>query len=151
MVGETDIAVGQGLVEAYAESRSRPQPDDPNIVIATGGLYADMEDVGEDLDDIVGNFQRENTNPPYPLNENDARDSYPGASGYGMEGNTYQIKEGSMQIANTIRSTMPGFVAPLGLLYITCPGLEDGTVKVSIKLAAGGYQGVMAQSMKVAN
>lgn len=150
MNGETDIAVGQGLVQAYAESRSRPQPDDPNIVTVTGGLYADMEDVGEDLDDIIGNFQRENTNPPYPIMENNIFETYPGVT-FGIESSYGQMKEGSMQISDGIRSTMSGFVAPLGLLYIACGGLESGTVNVQVKIAPGSYKGVMAQSMKVAN
>lgn len=150
MNGETDIGVGQSLVLAYAESRSRPQPDDPNIVTVEGGLYADMEDVGEDLDEIVGNFQRENTNPPYPLMENNIFESYPGVT-FGIESNQGQIKEGSMQITDGIRSTMGGFVAPLGLLHVACANLTSGLVNVQVKIAPGNYQGVMAQSMKVAN
>lgn len=150
MVDATDVGVGQGLIEAYAESRSRPQPDDPNILTVTGGLYSDMEDVGEDLDDIVGNFQRENTNPPYPLNENDATASYPGIN-YGVDGTVGQILEGSMQIGQSVRSTLPGFVAPLGLLYVKCAGMNTGSVNVQIKIAPGSYQGVMARSMKEAN
>ncbi len=82
VVGEDDTTLapdGIGLVHAYADSRSRPQVTDPNIVTsADGGIFAEMFDVGMDDNEIIENFQGDNNTAPYLNYHNAALEAYPG-------------------------------------------------------------------------
>jgi len=88
-VGPDDATLtpdGIGLVHAYADSRSRPQVTDPNIVTAAdGGIFAEMFDVGMDDNEIIENFQGENNTAPYLNYHFDALEGYPGGEFQGAQ------------------------------------------------------------------
>lgn len=149
MLGD-DIGSSKGVIKAYAESRTRPMGEDPNIVTNTyGGLWTDIEDVGEISDEIIENVSRRNNNPPYPLSENNANENYPGGVhvGENLKGHTEAI----VPISDGFRSVIPGFVAPLGLLRVSTTH-DSGITSIQIRMAASEKNsGVLSQSMKVAN
>lgn len=162
-----------GLINAYAESRSRPNTPEPNLVdTATGGIFGEMFDVGFDDEEVVDNFQDRNNEAPYLLGRQSAQEYYPGGSFQGFGGGTgggipysgsfvdiLSINAG--QMFNT--DTCPGFVAPCGLIQINynatganVPGVpQPGDMPfglwLKLTLAPGSYKGVLAQSMQEAN
>ncbi len=160
MLGE-DTSTSKGLVKAYAQSRARPNEPVPNVVAVDGGLYTEIENVGEDLEEIIDNWSVSNNSPPYPLTNDTIYENYPGGVYVGSEGEGSYSTKGhkenivplSLNTPGSFRTVVPGFVAPLGLLYIGAAGTVEGeeTVQVQIVCSPGNYQGVLAQSMKVAN
>ena len=82
MLGDDAALAGddtKGLIKAYAEGRSRPQQVDPNIVdVSMGGLYGEMEDVGDNFHDVITNAQDHNHVPPYLIDSGSAVEFYPG-------------------------------------------------------------------------
>lgn len=150
---QTGIPYSVSLIKAYAESRAKPQVPDPNIVTnVDGGFYGDIIDVGNITDEIIENAQQRNNESPYPMSSDTSTENYPGGE---FVGQSNDIK-GHLEAVSPLtvgRTIIPGFVAPLGLLSITCEGNLEGSEKVQVQLriAPGNYQGVMAQSMKVAN
>lgn len=152
----------KGLVVAYAESRSRPQTDDPNIVQAAGGgLYGLMEDVGDDNVEIINLAQEQNDRPPYLLDQDTGEEYYPGGANQPDDGGI-----GHLETVMTVRNTAaaggdtsttyaPGFLANLGLLMISTqhpdPEHEPGAVKFCVTLAAGPHKGVMARPYQDVN
>ncbi len=181
-VGDDKTAgtLSKGMVLAYAESRSRPFEDDPNIVDApSGGLYGEMEDVGNDMSDIVTNMQDANSEPPYLIDNDTADEYYPGGVNQGTlaiaaNGFNTQLQLEDVISINagfatgskfgTASEVVPGFVVPCGLLGIqyhaesladTASGpLEPDyfpSLMMRVTLAPGHYKGFLAQSMQEAN
>ena len=160
----------KGMIVAYAESRSRPFEDDPNIVDApSGGLYGEMEDVGNDMSDIVTNMQDANTEPPYLIDNDTADEFYPGGANQGLWTKLGNY-DGQLEDVLSVRSgtssmssdTTGSFIAPCGLLCIAYqyagPGTSSptppgsvGSCLLRVTLAPGGYKGLLAQSMQEAN
>ncbi len=160
-------ADSKSVIHAYALSRSRPNAPDPNIVEGTttgqeyGGLWQEIVDVGMISDEIIENVSERNNEPPYPLSVNNSVENYPGGMyvGEGTSTTSYKNTKGHTEaiaeIGEGVRSIIPGFVAPLGLLYIGAAGGSgigsSESIMVQVKIAPGNYHGVLAQSMKVAN
>jgi len=169
MLGDDVGANRAGMIKAYADSRARPQVQDPNIVqVATGGLFGEMFDVGMDDETIVDNFQDSNNEPPYLIYKGSADEAYPGGSFQGasfgsqLDGQFVDIL-GVNAGQNYNSDTCPGFVAPCGLIKINyhatgvslpspspAGGMPFG-LWMKITLAPGSYKGVLAQSMQEAN
>ncbi len=169
MLGDDVGANRAGMIKAYADSRARPQVQDPNIVdVSTGGLFGEMFDVGMDDDVIVDNFQDTNNEPPYLIYKGSADEAYPGGSFQGaffgtqLDGTFVDIL-GVNAGQNYNSDTCPGFVAPCGLIKInynaagvSLPnpanvGDMPFGLWMKITLAPGNYKGVLAQSMQEAN
>jgi hypothetical protein len=161
MYGEDRLPIAIGMVHNYAKSRARPNLPDPNIVVAsgtgpgeaTGGFLVEMFDEGKDDPEILENVTDKNDQPPYFICNDNTYEAYPGgevvASGVGSwpKGRAILSTSGA-----NIRTIVPGFVAPLGLLKIAPNNfahLDSATCYVTI--AAGPYQGVMARPMTEAN
>jgi hypothetical protein len=148
MLGGDSTWGSKGLVEAYAESRSRPQPIDPNIVDdADGGLYADMFNVGMDDEETIGRFQTVGNEPPYLVGHGDM-EYYPSGQVQGSSEVAYGglIGPGGGNLASGPRGyqlvdilsvnasfnynsdTCGSFIAPLGLLAFKCSatGVDAG-------------------------
>ena len=169
MIGDDNGAVSAGMIKAYAESRSRPQVTDPNIVnTPTGGLFGEMFDVGMDDEDVVDNLQERNNEPPYLVYRNVAAEAYPGGAfqgpNYGtqLDGQFVDILAvNAGQNYNT--DICPGFVAPCGLIKIlynasgvSVPNpINIGDMPfglwMKITLAPGEYKGLLAQPMQDVN
>lgn len=152
----------KGLIKAYAESRARPQPIDPSIVgqpstnHVLGGLYGEMQDVGEDLVEIIDNAAYRNNNPPYVLGSAGSEfEFYPGGSQGGtLTTGVNGILQDELQVrAGTGTSLSQDATGPFsaycGLLWLSNSG--DASVTVRVHVAAGTYQGVMARSMLEVN
>lgn len=162
----------KSMVVAYAESRSRPFEDDPNIVDApSGGLLGEMIDVGNDMSDIVTNMQDANAEPPYLIDNDTADEYYPGGVRqgtlalwggirfYGQLEDVLNVRSGTSGLGTDVAS---GFVAPCGLLKfvgdmsvtaVTQPWQPEElpSALLRVTLAPGGYKGLLAQSMQEAN
>jgi len=160
-----------GIIHAYGESRSRVHSQDPNIVDvpADDTLFGAMADVGFIQDDIITNFQEHNHVPPYLIDNDSSVEFYPGGNNQGIW-NLVGSYKGQLEDIISVRAgsssvssdTIPGFVAPLGLLKVayeaaaTPPVLPAvaGTppqLIMRVTLAPGGYKGLLAQSMQEAN
>jgi hypothetical protein len=151
----------KGMVVAYAQSRSRPFQTDPNVIqpgagVSTGGLYEDMFDVGDNLEDVIDNARYNGNQPPYAIDANTAVELYPGGGNQGSGGNMI-VDVLSVRAGATISSDNSGpFVANCGLLRLNFAGdwysQSDGfNGVVKVTLAAGDYHGVMARPMKDVN
>ncbi len=167
MIGD-DLGSSAGMIKAYAESRSRPQAKDPNIVdVSTGGLFGEMFDVGMDDEEVVDNFQDRNNEPPYLMYRGSADEAYPGGSYQGRGGQQFDgnivdiLSVNAGQNYNT--DSCSGFVAPCGLIKlnynatgVAVPGVpETGQMPfgifLKVVLAPGEYKGFMAMPMQEMN
>lgn len=160
MIGD-DSGTGKSMIKAYAESRSRPFPIDPSTVDGSpttsnpGGLYAEMFDVGEDMEEIIESIRDQNESPPYLVGGVDsAEEFYPWgkqaqASDAGsIQGNQldYLIVRAGATVATD--STGP-FTALCGLIWFN-NGTGD-SLQAKIKVSVGDYKGVMSRSMMEVN
>ena len=165
-----DAAASKGMIKAYAESRSRPPRVDPNFVnVPVGGLFGEMQDVGEELEDVVDNFQSSNNEPPYIIDAFTGDEYYPGGANQGLW-SLYGNYNGNLEDILTVRAgtsamasdAMPGFVAPCGLLAIAvqasvtpivspAPAASVGSLLMRVTLAPGKYKGLAAREMQDVN
>jgi len=169
MIGDDVGSASAGMIKAYAESRSRPQQTDPNIVdVPLGGLFGEMLDVADDSGDIITNYQDRNAQPPYLMGLDGPEEYYPGGS---FQGDNYgtQLDAQFVDILavnagqNYNTDTCPGFVAPCGLIKInfnatgvSLPNPANAGdmpfgLWMKITLAPGEYKGLLAQSMQEVN
>ncbi len=143
----------KSLVKAYAESRSRPQTPDPNIVdVALGGLFGEMFDVGDDSGDIVNNAQDRNHVPPYYIDVDTGEEFYPGGegadiAGTGAMGMTDEYFLATNTTGRFVSSYGGPSIIPAGLLRLTV----GGSAILKIVIAPGHYKGVMARPMQDVN
>lgn len=165
MLGEDLLPIGLGMVHHYARSRARPNVPDPNVVApqsATpgpgedlGGFLVEMFDVGMDDPEILENIADKNDYPPYFIaDSNDSNlECYPGGHNVATTVGSWPKGRAILSTSGAnIRTIIPGFVAPCGLLRIapnSFVNLDSAVCYVTI--AAGPYQGVMARPMKEAN
>ena len=173
MLGDDNGNTSFGMIKAYAESRSRPFQTDPNIVdVASGGIFGEMMDVGDDNVEIVNNFQEQNDMPPYLLGMDGAEEYYPGGSfqGIGLQnpsGTVYPgqfvdiISVNANQNYNT--DSTGSFAAPCGLikLVMNATGVNPASpvdlgdapfpLWIKLTLAPGHYQGIAGIPMQEAN
>ena len=163
----------KAMIKAYAESRSRPFESDPNIVdVASGGLFGEMEDVGEIVPEIINNFQEANQQPPYVVDRDTAAEFYPGGvnQGTGPENPSGTIYPGqfvdilSVNASQNYNTDSTGaFAAPCGLIkiIINATGVNPQSpvdvgdapfpLWVKVKLAPGYFQGIAAEHMQEVN
>lgn len=182
MLGPDDDAIKAncstcGVIHAYAESRSRVQRTDPNIVNvdADETLYGAMEDIADVIDDVIENFQEHNHVPPYAVAYDTPFEYYPGGAIQGIgpeQGSTSITVPGqfvdtlAVNANHNFNSDMTGsFIAPCGLLKIVIQaagvgvsgGVEEvgemvgGPLWMRVRLAPGHYQGIAAIPMQDVN
>ncbi len=156
-----DVGSDYGLIHNYAMSRSRPHPLDPsrvsesNPVVPDGGLFMEIQDVGENLVELVDNAQLKNQAAPYLIGGVDSEEEfYP----YGMNQPTgtvqpeFGVKQDSLIVraGSTIATDQTGpFTALCGLLWFS--NGTGGTIDALLKVAPGPYQGIMARPMQEVN
>ncbi len=156
MVGDDNAGKdGVGLIHNYALSRARPELFDPNQPAPSidGGIFQDMVDVGEDLEEILSNVRTENFTPPYIMGDVDSsnvQEWYQGGANDILAGFTNQdilaVRSGSGSV--TTDNSGP-FLASCGLLWFFHE--NENPVFVKITVSAGYYKGVMARPMKDVN
>ncbi len=172
----TSTSTRAGLIQAYAESRSRPFAIDPNAVNQpTGGIFGEMFDVGFDDEEIVDNFQGRNNEPPYLIGNQSAQEYYPGGSFQGIgpqQGSSGAVVPGQFVDTLSVNAgqnyntdTTGSFVAACGLIKLTVEasgvGISPGPVNageavggplwMKVVLAPGHYQGIAAMAMQDVN
>ena len=131
----------KGLIKAYAESRARPQQEDPNIVnVDDGGLYGAMENVGNDDPEIIENYQDDNNEAPYLNDVYPSGDEYyPGGGGLNGDAMIEEARLTSNASGNTIRSTHGGFIANMGLLEVNPVGISNYLLVVRLASDEKGF------------
>ncbi len=176
MLGDDNGSVSRGMIHAYAESRSRPFAQDPNIVdVPQGGLFGNMFDVGDDSSDIITNFQDNNKDTPYLIGDQDVNEYYPGGAFQAI--GPSQSSSGGLvpgQFVDTLAvnasqnynsDITSSFAAPCGLIKIVIEasgvGISPGPVRdgeavggplwCRVRLAPGYYQGIAAIPMQEVN
>lgn len=151
-----DTGTYRGLIRAYAESRARPHPSDPSVVeeggsaTPDGGLFTEMQDVGEDLKEIVLGIREENNAAPYVIGGTDSDEEfYPWGTNQGSDQGVSQDRL-IVRAGSTIATDSSGpFTALCGLLWF-----NNGTgsaIETRIHITPGSYHGVMARPMQDVN
>lgn len=152
-----DYSTTKGLIQAYAESRARPQPEDPSIVTSPGapyfdgGLYTEMIDVGEDMVKIMENVTERNDNPPYVVAGTDSlHEFYPGGSMHTGDFWGQSVDKLIVRASSFLSSDSMGpMTAYCGLLAFHNESEVEQTLRITV--APGTYQGVAARPMREVN
>ena len=151
---DTNEESGIGLISEYSRSRARVSEDNPETFNElSDSIYAKLLGTDEMSDMMIDNLEDDNDDPPYDF------DSYPGG---GVNADApVLVRFGSVN-ATQSQVTIPGFIAPCGLIQITTQELAlddatsaDGTygsgtaptIQAIITVATGPYRGVLAQKM----
>jgi hypothetical protein len=136
-----------GLISGYGLSRTRPQPLDPNSPTSSADSWMNsLFDLGGNDLEIRDILVEENDQPPYAVAGTASnQERYPGG-----EVNLAGLELVSAPITSSAgtdysgRTTISGFTAPCGLIYIK----NDGPVTVQVHLSPGPYRGYMALPME---
>lgn len=159
MIGTSTEDSAIGLIQAYGEARNYPGAEPANVAGMATGFYAQFHGVG-DIDDELGTDLRDqNDLPPYDA------DSYQG--GDTNADSAVPVRIGSVN-ASQSTTTLPGFIAPCGLIKIGCNEIQlveggdvnatltgksvyaavaAATAYVLLTVAVGPYRGVLASPM----
>lgn len=158
---DNGAAPSKGIIQGYAESRSRPQSRDPNVVGGTpaGPISWMVEafDEGETFDEITADVMAENNSPPYIIDgPNSDAEFYPGGSRNAIPG--LELAQVDVYTtAGTALTRTPGsgaFLCTAGLLQMTSTvtGQTGANVNyLKITLAPGLAKGLMARDIKDVN
>jgi len=136
-----------GLISGYGLSRARPNIIDPNVPTTSGDSWMNqLFDLGAVNDDIRDIIVEENDQAPYPIvGDSFGQERYPGG-----ESNLSGLQLVTPPITSAAgtdysgRTSIPGFAAPCGLIYLK----NDGPITVQVHLVPGSYRGYMAPSME---
>ena len=151
-----DNGAYRGLVKAYAESRGRPHPSDPSVVTdggdpaPEGGLFVEMQDVGEDMEEIIQGVRDQNDAAPYIIGGvNSDEEFYPWGENQGSDQGLSQDRL-IVRAGATIATDSSGpFTALCGLLWFN--NGTSASIECRIHITPGNYHGVMARPMQDVN
>lgn len=156
MMNGDDVGTRKGLIHNYALSRQRPHVFDPNQVSPStdGGLYQDMVDVGDNLEEVGQNVSTNNFVAPYLIADAASGvvggEFYPGGKNVAIAGSTIRDILTVRSGAGAFNSDSTGsFTALCGLIKITNQTESDLTIRVT--WAAGSYKGLLARPMQDVN
>jgi hypothetical protein len=94
---------------------------------------------------VTEDLETENDYPPYSTNKVMGA----GTAGAGRPSSPWKVNGCMLLGDNSQQATLPGFVAPCGLLMIETKSSTDGnSIGCLIELAAGSYKGVKAMPMQ---
>lgn len=160
-----DSATSYGLVAAYADARPKPHQYDPNTTpvagTSAGGLYEEMEDVGDEMPEILDNLRYRNNEPPYPIGSQASNtEFYPGgeqpssaiANPFDITADNFFICQDTLIVraGSTMSTDSTGaFQAYCGLLRLNNSG--DDVLTLTIHCLPGQYHGVAAIPMQEVN
>ncbi len=149
-------APSKGIIQGYAESRSRPQSRDPNVVggSPTGPISWMVEafDDGDNLPEITADVMAENNSPPYIIDGPASEfEFYPGGSeNFSPAGPSY-AHVGALTTNGTAITRSPNtgpFLCMAGLLFCSSDvsGQSGSNVNyLKITMAAGPNKGLMSR------
>ena len=160
-LADTNEESGIGLIQEYADSRSRVRATPSSESEASDTIYAKLLGHASDelTDMMVDNVEGDNDSPPYDI------DDYPG--GAANADAPVPVRFGSVSGTQTT-TTMGGFIVPCGLLKLftaesaldtngfladasTANGVyaqgTAATAAVLVTVASGPYRGVLAAPM----
>lgn len=156
MMNGDDVGTRKGLIHNYALSRARPQVFDPNQVSPAedGGLYQDMVDVGDNLEEVGTNVSTNNFVPPYLLADAISGvvggEFYPGGKNVAVAGSTIRdiltVRSGTGAFNSDSTGT---FTALCGLIKLI--NNTDANLTIRVTWASGPYKGVLARPMQDVN
>lgn len=152
-----NAGTAKGLIQAYAESRARPHPEDPSTVDpgteTPGGLYAEMQPYPYDqMEEVMDATTERNDSPPYVVGGTNSE--YEFYLGGGQSPHTNYAGQHQDRLICTASSMLTTdatgpFTAYCGLLWIASESEDAVTVEVTV--AAGNYRGVAARPMEDVN
>lgn len=155
--GVPPASASKGLITGYAQSRSRPQQSDPNVVDDNSWMNS-LFDVGDQLPEIRAELEDSNDTPPYLIGADDSGEEYyPGGENQAnVRGNFRKDVLHTRKGTALASDSFYGFVANLGLVAIAqtfgTVTEEDPTgINVRMVIERGPYQGVMARKMQDVN
>ncbi len=139
-----DTPTSKGMIVGYAASRSRPQPNDPNIPTQNGWMTQLFDD-GEQLDELKDIIEGDNNRPPYPVGSpSTATEFYPGGA---SELNGPQVHS-FCEFTNTTvsgKNRIQGGMFGLGLIIIeNSTGESLNTV---IHMMPGNHRGYLVEEL----
>lgn len=141
----------KGLISGYAQSRSRPQEDSPNVPLTSDrDFYNALFNVGETHTEIRAELVNDNDQPPYKVGAgNSAFEYYPGGE-FNLQGPEvvgYGVFSTGGTNAITAQRTIRGGQFPCGLIEINSnlPGITY--VNIIVHLVPGSHRGYLANSM----
>ncbi len=131
-------ATSKGMIQGYAESRSRPNEREPNVVSVEGWMTQLFDD-GEQLDEIRDNLEDDNDRPPYALGGG-AGEFYPGGS---LEQSGLQIHSFCNFTSTTVsgKNAIMGGMFQQGLMKLN--NSTDSALTVIIHMVPGDHRGYM--------
>lgn len=139
----------KGMIHGYAQARSRPQTQDPNVVTTESWLIQLFDD-GENAEEIWTNVREKNDEPPYLIDqEPSGSEYYPGGANQGQSAGEQASDLQCTQYQRVSHS--PGFLANCGLLAILGTGDNLDTARIRVRLVPGPYKGLLARPMHEVN
>jgi len=159
MLGDDNGSTSIGLIHNYANLRSRPQAEDPNVPeLGDGSVFTSLFDFGGGSDVILRDIAEKNSSPPYWVGEDPSiEEAYPGGKNYraawvdwiNAETNIYNSGGGA-----NANGFIPGFTALCGLIrfkFASQSGSNLNDLKMWIDLVPGPMNGYMTRPMQDVN
>lgn len=145
-VGTHGAFLSAGLVEAYSQSRSTVQNEDPSVPAGMSTSFFNLlTDSGSQEPELADVIETENDRPPYD------QDEYPGGK---LNAPAPWFESISTANVGHPNGVTPGFLAQCGLIEIRVTGFKDGfgvtptnQVNLFLTVAPGMYKGVAAIDM----
>jgi hypothetical protein len=136
----------KGLIEAYAASRARPDSNAPDENNPQDGLFAQMFDIGETNDAVIGNATDRNDDQPYDSS------NYPGGATNGtgpmVHAYTNIIDSSAGASLGVDVAKAQGGCFPCGLIRVDWTETENNAnLVIQVHMVPGGYRGYLAPPM----
>lgn len=130
------------LLEAYEETLTQPTQisEEPDY---DTGVWANMFDVGGEIDDVIDNLVGDYDSPPY------SRLVFPGMKDGGTNNckAPWSVREVHIEASNN-SAMVGGFEVPCGLICVeTDNSANNNTIGLIIELVPGKYKGIKAEPM----
>ncbi len=153
-----DTSASKGIIAGYADSRSRPQSNDPNTVDVDGWMIQAFDD-GDNLEEIRADVVENNDQPPYIVDQDTGIEFYPGGQyNYDAVASGFNFAQVDVYTtAGTALTRTPGsgsFICTAGLLQMTSTvtGQSGSNVNyLKITMEPGPNKGLMMLDMKEVN
>lgn len=139
-----DTPASKGVIQGYAQSRSRPQSQDPNVPTNSGWM-TELFDVGEQLEELRDIIEEDNDRPPYAVSpEQTANNFYPGGA---QEFPGLQLHAFETVSTTTVggRTVAPGGVFMCGLMKIE--NTTGAGANLILQLVPGYHRGYLCEEL----